>query len=179
MQHASPRRPWSTPSREGHARRAVQQVTWFLATLATGLAAGFFYAWDVSVVRGTALVGDATYVETMRAVNQTVRNPAFFASFFGALAFGVLAIVVRLPALRSATARLIALGVACYLVAFVITVAVSVPLNTRLEEGTVSRVAYESPWNRANTARTVASTAGFVALLAAGITDARPRRDAH
>jgi uncharacterized membrane protein len=37
---------------------AVRRLTLVAATIATGLAAGFFYAYHVSVTRGHALVGD-------------------------------------------------------------------------------------------------------------------------
>lgn len=34
------------------------------------------YAYEVSVTRGLALVSDATYVETMTAINATIRKPS-------------------------------------------------------------------------------------------------------
>ena len=54
------------------------------ATLATGLVAGVFYAYAVSVNLGLATQPDASYVATMQAINDRIENPLFFASFFGA-----------------------------------------------------------------------------------------------
>jgi uncharacterized membrane protein len=147
----------------------IQRATWWLATLATGLAAGFFYAYQVSVTRGTALVDDATYVATMQAINQTVRSAEFAFSFFGALAFLAAALVVRLRRWRSPGTWLIGAALALYLATFLITMTVSVPLNNRLAEGTVTRTEYESAWNRANAARTATAVASFAALLFGGL----------
>ena len=71
---------------------SLRRVTLVVATIATGLAAGFFYAYHVSVTRGHALVGDRAYVEAMQAINATVRNAEFALSFFGALVLGVVAL---------------------------------------------------------------------------------------
>lgn len=145
------------------------------AVLTTGLAAGFFYAYEVSVTRGLALVDDVAYVEAMQAINATVRNAAFFASWGGALITGVLAVVVwtrRRP--RTRATWCVVAGVALYTASFGMTVAGSIPLNEGL--ATVStadpdlpaiRSAYEGEWNRWNRARTVASGAGFAALVLA------------
>ena len=68
---------------------AVRRLTLVAATIATGLAAGFFYAYHVSVTRGHALVGDRAYVEAMQAINATVRNLESALGFFGALVLGI------------------------------------------------------------------------------------------
>jgi len=62
-------------------RTAVRRLTLVAATIATGLAAGFFYAYHVSVTRGHALIGDRAYVEAMQAINATVRNVEFALGF--------------------------------------------------------------------------------------------------
>ena len=41
---------------------SLRRLNLVLTTVATGLAAGFFYAYHVSVTRGLALVGDLAYV---------------------------------------------------------------------------------------------------------------------
>ena len=80
---------------------AVRRLTLVAATIATGLAAGFFYAYHVSVTRGHALIGDHAYVEAMQAINATVRNVEFALGFFGALILGVAALALRAGRWRS------------------------------------------------------------------------------
>lgn len=140
-----------------------------LATLTTGLAAGFFYAYACSVTLGLGRLDDAGYVAAMQAINATVRNPVFAFSFFGALGFGLLTAALHAPAWRQARARWVALGAALYaLGAFLPTMLASVPLNQALAAaGPEARGWYEAPWNAWNLLRTVLSTAGFLALLLA------------
>ncbi|MBA2713222.1 MAG: hypothetical protein H0U55_06670, partial [Rubrobacteraceae bacterium] len=63
---------------------AGRAITLGLATLSTGLVAGVFYAYSVSVNLGLAAQPDESYVATMQAINERIQNPLFFASFFGA-----------------------------------------------------------------------------------------------
>jgi hypothetical protein len=55
------------------------------ATLTTGLIAGVFYAYAVSVNLGLAAQPDAAHVAAMQAINERIQNPVFFLSFFGAV----------------------------------------------------------------------------------------------
>ena len=163
---------------------AVRRLTLVAATIATGLAAGFFYAYHVSVTRGHALIGDRAYVEAMQAINATVRNAEFALGFFGALVLGVAALALRAGRWRSPTTWLLAAGVGLYLAAFLVTMLVNVPLNEELAQVALSspdlaavRADYEPPWNRANALRTGLSIAAFVFLVGAVATDRRPDRE--
>ena len=69
-----------SPRRLGSTFRALTLAG---ATLTTGLAAGVFYAYAVSVNLGLATQPDASYIATMQAINERIENPLFFASFFG------------------------------------------------------------------------------------------------
>jgi uncharacterized membrane protein len=162
---------------------AVRRLTLMVATIATGLAAGFFYAYHVSVTRGHALVTDRAYVEAMQAINATVRNWEFALGFFGALVLGLAALVLRAGRWRAASTWLLAAGVGLYLAAFLVTMAVNVPLNEELAGVTLSgsdlaavRAAYEPAWNQANALRTGLSVAAFACLVAAVASDRRPAR---
>jgi uncharacterized membrane protein len=162
----------------------VRRLTLVAATVATGLAAGFFYAYHVSVTRGHALIGDRAYVEAMQAINATVRNWEFALGFFGALILGVAALALRAGRWHSATTWLLAAGVALYLGAFLVTMLVNVPLNEELATVALSdadlaavRADYEPPWNRANALRTGLSIAAFVLLVAAVASDRQPGGD--
>jgi uncharacterized membrane protein len=145
------------------------------ATLTTGLVAGVFYAYSVSVDLGLAAQPDANYVATMQAINERIQNPLFFASFFGAGLFSLAALAVHLPGPRSGRLRLI--SVACLLYiggGFLLTAFVNVPMNDQLaavDPDAPARVlsrardAYEGPWDFWNGVRTVFSTLSFVALI--------------
>jgi uncharacterized membrane protein len=159
---------------------AVRRLTLVAATIATGLAAGFFYAYHVSVTRGHALVGDRAYVEAMQAINATVRNVEFALSFFGAVILGVAALALRAGRWRSVTTWLVAGGVVLYLAAFLITMTVNVPMNEDLATVALSaadlaavRADYEPAWNQANAVRTGLSVAAFALLVAAVSRDRR------
>ena len=145
-----------------------------LATLSTGLVAGVFYAYSVSVSLGLAAQPDESYIATMQAINERIQNPLFFAGFFGAVLSSLAALAVHYPGPRSGRLRLI--GLACVLYiggAFLLTAFVNVPLNNQLaavDPDAPARVlagardAYEGPWNFWNGVRAVLSTSAFLAL---------------
>ena len=145
------------------------------ATLTTGLVAGVFYAYSVSVDLGLAAQPDANYVATMQAINERIQNPLFFASFFGAGLFLLAALVVHLPGPRSGRLRPISLACLLYIGGgFLLTAFVNVPMNDQLaavDPDAPARVlarardAYEGPWGFWNGVRTVFSTLSFVALI--------------
>jgi uncharacterized membrane protein len=156
---------------------AVRALTLAGATLTTGLIAGVFYAYAVSVNLGLAVQPDASYVAVMQAINERIENPLFFASFFGALLFLLAALVVYSPRPRSGRFLLVALACALYVGGgFLLTVFVNVPLNEELArvaadasagELASARADYEGPWNFWNGVRTVFSLLAFVTLVAA------------
>ena len=156
---------------------AVRTLTLALATLATGLVAGVFYAYAVSVNLGLAAQPDASYVATMQAINARIQNPLFFASFFGAVLFLLATLAAHIPQPRSGRFRLVALACALYIVGgFLLTVFANVPMNEELariaanaspDELAGARAAYEGPWNFWNGVRTVFSSMAFLALIGA------------
>ena len=145
------------------------------ATLTTGLVAGVFYAYAVSVDLGLAAQPDGSYVATMQEINDRIQNPLFFASFFGSVLFLLAALVVHLPGPRSGRFRLISLACLLYIGGgFLLTAFVNVPMNDQLaavDPDAPARVlarardAYEGPWDFWNGVRTVFSTLSFVALI--------------
>ncbi len=154
----------------------ARPLTLTLATLTTGLIAGFFYAYASSVTLGHALLPDEQYIEAMQAINATVRNGVFAFSFFGAVLSLLLAVAVHAPRLRSRRFLLIALAAVLYIGGgFMLTFLVSVPMNEELarvgEVGSAAlaqiRAEYEGPWNFYNGVRTVFSSLAFLALIGA------------
>jgi uncharacterized membrane protein len=154
---------------------ALRSLTLALATLTTGLIAGVFYAYAVSVNLGLAAQPDASYVATMQAINERIENPLFFLSFFGAVLFLITALVVYSPRPRSGRFWLIALACLLYVGGgFLLTSFVNVPMNNELaavDPGAPAQVlseardAYEGTWDFWNGVRTVFSSMAFLALV--------------
>jgi uncharacterized membrane protein len=156
---------------------AVRALTLAGATLTTGLVAGVFYAYAVSVNLGLAAQPDAAYIATMQAINERIQNPLFFLSFFGAVLFLMAALAAHSPRPRSGRFWLVALACLLYVGGgFLLTVFVNVPLNEQLArvgadvsagELVRARAEYEGPWNFWNGVRAVSSTLAFLALVGA------------
>ena len=158
---------------------AVRALTLAGATLTTGLIAGVFYAYAVSVNLGLAAQPDASYVATMQAINERIENPLFFLSFFGATLFLLAALAAHYRRLQRSSGRfrLIALACALYIGGgFLLTVLVNVPMNEELARVSAgaspgelarARAAYEGVWNFWNGVRTVFSILAFLALVGA------------
>jgi uncharacterized membrane protein len=165
------------------AERTARVWTLGSATVATGLIAGFFYAYACSVMLGLARVDDHTFITAMQWINATVRNGWFAASFFGALPLTAAAAILHLRRDGTRVLPWAAAAFLLYAAAFAITMGISVPLNEELagagDPGALSdpgavRAAYEDVWVRWNLVRTLASTAALVCLLRALIVHARP-----
>ena len=146
------------------------------STLTTGLISKFFYAYACSVTLGLRLLSDDQYVEAMQAINATVRNGVFAFSFFGAVLFLVLALVIHAPRLQSRRFLFMALAAVLYIGGgFMVTFLVNVPMNEELALVSDTspavlaqvRADYEGPWNFWNGVRTVFSSLAFLALIGA------------
>lgn len=158
---------------------AMRALTLAGATVTTGLVAGLFYAYAVSVNLGLARQPDAVYVATMQAINERIQNPAFFASFFGALLFLVAALAAHYQRYRPSYARFWLVAAACVFYVgggFLVTVFANVPLNEELAsvaadaspgELAGARTAYEDPWNFWKGVRAVFSVLAFLVLVCA------------
>ena len=156
----------------------ARPLTLTLATITTGLIAGFFYAYTCSVTLGLALLPNEQYVEAMQAINATVRNGLFAFSFFGAVLSLLLALAVHAPRPRSRRFLLVALAAVLYIGGgFMLTFLINVPMNEELARVSVgelgpaalerARERYKGPWNFWNGVRTVFSTLAFLALIGA------------
>lgn len=155
---------------------ALRTAALVLATLATGLVAGVFYAYAISVMPALHRSDDRTIVDVMQKINVVIVNPWFMFSFMGAVGFAVLAAAVHLG--KDHRATLIWVGVALLLnvIAFFVTSGVNVPLNNQLANaGDVGQIGdlaavraqFESSWVTWNIVRAVLHTLAFLALLGA------------
>lgn len=149
----------------------------FAATLALGLIAGFFYTYEVSVMRGFARLTDAEFVSAMQAVNATIRNWAFAPSFFGAALLLLVVLALHRHRLVSTKGVLIIMATLFYIGgALFLTLRINVPMNDWLaaqgpaalmvDPGAI-RVQYEADWVFWNLVRTLNSGLAFLMVSAA------------
>jgi uncharacterized membrane protein len=142
-----------------------------LAAAATllGLSAGLFATFSYVVMPGLRRIGDATFVQSMRAINVAILNPVFAVVFGGAALVTVAALIGAWA--TDARPWLLAAFVLYVLGAFVLTGAVNVPLNDALEAGTGPaaelRSAFEDTWVAVNHARSALTVAAFVCAVVA------------
>ena len=135
----------------------MKLIILFIGVLLTGLSAGFFYAWAVSVIPGTRKITDFTYLETMQSINKEILNPLFFIIFFGSL---ILMIFITFQHFgKGIVFLLVLLASLSYLFGtFGVTAFGNVPLNNQLEALSLRelstsgaaefRVYFERQWNR-------------------------------
>ncbi|MET9232139.1 anthrone oxygenase family protein [Lentzea sp. NPDC003310] len=124
--------------------------------IATGLMAGLFFAFSVAVMPGLADLPPENARGAMRRINARIQNPVFLLVFLGT---AVLCVVVAFQG------RIV--GGLLYLVGcLLVTMAVNVPMNNRLESSSDSYwPEYLRNWTLWNHVRTVACTASTVILL--------------
>jgi uncharacterized membrane protein len=151
----------------------LRAVSLLAATVSMGLIAGAFGLYAHSIMPGLGGTDDRTFVGAFQAIDRAILNPWFLGgSFLGALGFTVVAALTHLG--RQGLAWILA-ALLLYLVAFVITIAVNVPLNDAIKAaGDPDRIAdlaavrarfNEQRWRSRNLVRVLTSTIAF-ALLA-------------
>ena len=147
-----------------------------ITTGITGLIAGLFYCWSVSVTRGLALLPDREYLLVFQQLNRAIQNPLFLIAFMG-LVF-LLPIVTWMHYQRPLprTFWLLLCATLLYLVGVIgVTMLGNVPMNDALDVFDIDaaspagiaakRLAFEARWNSLNNIRTVSCIASFLGLL--------------
>lgn len=147
-----------------------------LTAVLTGLMAGLFYAWSISVMPGLARVSDREFVAAMRAMNRAILNPVFFAAFLGA-PVALIAATIFTYGERTRFSLLLAATVIYLAGNFAVTAFGNVPLNNRLDAFdpaaaadapvAAARASFERRWTNLNHVRAVASTLAFALVVAA------------
>ena len=151
---------------------SIKSIILYGATVLTGLSAGLFYAWSVSVIPGTQKIQDTTYLETMQSINRAILNPAFYLIFFGSILFlGASTVITFKPSnvvfwLFMASSMLYLFGTVG------VTALGNVPLNNQLDALGLSEINggelskfrkfYETNWNRLHLIRTVFAVGAFL-----------------
>ncbi|WP_052509244.1 DUF1772 domain-containing protein [Kitasatospora griseola] len=153
-----------------------------LAALSAGLFAGFCFCYAVVVTPALGRLDDEAYVTTMRRLNEAVPGVLFFLVIVGSVVWPLAAFLVRTP-WRGADARVWLIGAAALLslTAFVVSLAVEVPMNTQLADAVTTtaeqfhqaRAAIEHSWNNWHVVRTVCAVLSTVLLVGACLTPDR------
>ena len=146
-----------------------------LAALGSGLIAGVFFAFSVSVMAALGRQPPAAAISAMQAINVVIINPLFLGAFMGtALVCVVLAIAALVRWSYPGAGYLLAGGVLYVAGCFLLTMVCNVPLNNRLAavrpdsvEGANFWRRYLVEWTNWNHARTAASLAAAACFIMA------------
>ena len=139
-----------------------------LATIFTGVMAGFFWTYSYNINIAMLQTDGETYATMQSLFNQNVRHFAFFLFFFGAGAITILATIVNLKQRRTLSFWLIVLAAITYIAGIIIfTKQVNLPLNYYTESWSLSGLPNDwqeirEKWNSANNFRVITSFASFV-----------------
>lgn len=149
-----------------------QDVVILLGVVSSGLIAGLFFAWEVSVIPGLARVDDRTYVQAMQHINRAILNPVFLLPFLLTPGF-----LVGAEVLADGGAVTWIAAAAVYVVGVLgVTMTRNVPFNNELDQFNAdttgellaeARHRYETRWNRWNRLRTLAALGAFVLAVVA------------
>ncbi|KHD76486.1 hypothetical protein MB27_16865 [Actinoplanes utahensis] len=148
----------------------VRTAVLLFAVVTLGLMAGLFYAFSGSVMPGLRRAGDRAAVDVMQRINIAIQNPVFGLIFLGALVSTAAATYQNTD--RPAVSGPLMIALFLYVVTLIVTFAVNIPLNTRLNDlgdpadladPGAQRAAFFTPWTGWNIVRTVTSTGAFVA----------------
>jgi len=149
----------------------VRTTTLMGATMTMGLVAGVFALYAHTIMPGLRKTDDRTFVAAFQQIDRAIVNPWFMATaFVGALIFTLAAGIAN----RGTSALpWIAAAFGLYLVAFVVTIAINVPLNDAIKAAgdpdhiNVAQVRAqfnETRWAAWNLLRVATSTAAFALL---------------
>lgn len=149
----------------------LREVVLIAATMTMGLMAGVFGIYSNAIMPGLRRTDDRTFVAAFQSIDRAIINPAFMATFVGALALTALAALLHLTGDGRSILPWTAAAFVLYLLVFVITIRVNVPRNNEIKAaGDVDRMTDllgvrerfdEARWARWNHVRTFASTVAF------------------
>ena len=145
-----------------------------IATLMVGLFAGVFAIYANAIMPGLRRTDDRTFVGAFQSIDTAIINPLFLMTFLGGLVFTGIAAALHLGEDVRLVLPWIVVALVLYLVGFVITVRVNVPLNDGIKgAGAPDRIAdlarvreqfNEAKWVRWNLVRAVTTAAAFGCL---------------
>lgn len=149
-----------------------------ITTIVTGLMAGLFYSWSISVTRGLALLPDREYLAAFQQLNRAILNPLFLFAFMGLAILLPVTTGLHYHRPPSAAFGLLIAASALYLIGVLgITMFGNVPMNESLDAFNIDtatpaqlaakRAAFEDRWNFLNDIRTVCCLGSFILTVIA------------
>jgi uncharacterized membrane protein len=159
----APQRPAERPSR-------IAGPLLVVSTVALGLMAGLFFAFDVSVMPGLNSTSDRTFATSMQNFNSEIDGNGLFGMVFvGALLAVGAAAVIEYRRGRRKVALWAALATVLYLIVLLITFSVNIPLNNELADlGNPAKAhdfsvidKFKTTWETTNIMRTLLNTAAL------------------
>ena len=149
----------------------LREIVLIAATMTMGLMAGVFGIYSNAIMPGLRRTDDRTFVAAFQSIDRAIINPAFMATFVGALALTALAALLHLNGDGRSILPWTVAALVLYLLVFVITIRANVPRNNEIKAaGDVDRMTDphgvrerfdEAGWARWNHVRTFASTVAF------------------
>ncbi|MEV0374512.1 DUF1772 domain-containing protein [Streptomyces sp. NPDC050636] len=153
-----------------------------LASIATGLYAGFLVTFLIAIMPALKRLPDRQFTAAMRRINEVVPGPAFGLLFLAAPALTAAALATGRDGRSSGATWLLAAGLAAAVLSHLVTLAGNIPLNSALAKAesddtadadtadAEARAAFEPRWNQLHRVRTGLSTAAFVLVTVATAT---------
>jgi uncharacterized membrane protein len=149
----------------------LREVVLIAATLTTGLMAGVFGIYSNAIMPGLRRTDDRTFVAAFQSIDRAIINPAFMATFLGALVLTALTALLHFTGESRSLLPWTVAALILYLVVFVVTIRVNVPRNNEIKAaGDVDRMTdvhgvrerfNEARWVRWNHLRAFASILAF------------------
>jgi uncharacterized membrane protein len=150
----------------------LQGVALIAATVTMGLMAGVFSLYSHAIMPGLRRTDDRTFVGAFQAIDTAIINPWFMPMFFGALVFTAIAAALHLG--EGSVLPWTVAAVVLYLITFVLTIRVNVPLNDAIKAAGkpdeipdlagVRQRFDEDRWASANLVRAVTTTVALGCL---------------
>ena len=149
-----------------------------ITTTITGLMAGLFFTWSVSVTPGIGKLPDKEYLASFQAMNRAIINPLFLICFLGTAILLPVCTFRQYDQSLPVPFWLLLSASSLYLIFIIgITFVGNIPLNNRLErldlssatseQMAVFRARFENRWNTLNNIRTLASSITLVLAILA------------
>lgn len=150
-------------------------ISTFVAAIGSGLIAGVFFAFSVSVMRALGRIPAAAGIAAMQNINVVIINPLFIGTFMGtALLCAILTVLTLLRWDSPGSAYVLAGGVIYLVGSILVTMIFNVPMNNALAavqpdstEGANVWANYLTNWAFWNHVRTAASLVSAILLTIA------------
>jgi uncharacterized membrane protein len=158
----------------------MNTILLILTTLFSGLMAGLFYSWSISVTPGLAKIGDENYLKAFQSMNRAIINPVFLIVFMGLVIMLLMLTYLYYNSPAPSQSWFIISAMVIYLLGVMaVTIFGNIPMNNTLEvlqietinheQMTSFRLGFESKWNKLNMIRTISSSFSFTFLILASL----------